>query len=273
VPAATTTALGVHYYAFRHYLPELGRWASRDPIAERGGVNLYGFVGNEPMGRWDVLGLAQIIDPITGEGWGDDEPSPAVRPWLGIYQLQGYPEGYTNFVPYLRKRYEKFMIQAEDEMFLMIGSALLGKCADMPDFGELDDGEFRKTFKSQKNFDEREKVHPGHAQGPVTEHPDDKAQGRWEAVRSLGQFNLVSENIFYSGWVIREGCECAIDWSGELAIYDTPGVTTGPHDDAEWGTILGVVGVPVNVGRQEIGRIPVGGWVCCDDEESAGLWD
>ncbi len=30
----------------RYYNPELGRWINRDPIGERGGVNVYGFVGN-----------------------------------------------------------------------------------------------------------------------------------------------------------------------------------------------------------------------------------
>jgi len=28
----------------------------RDPIGEEGGVNLYGFVGNDPIRKWDVLG-------------------------------------------------------------------------------------------------------------------------------------------------------------------------------------------------------------------------
>lgn len=30
-----------------HYDPNIGRWMSRDPIMENGGVNLYGFVGND----------------------------------------------------------------------------------------------------------------------------------------------------------------------------------------------------------------------------------
>jgi hypothetical protein len=33
-----------------------GRWPSRDPIEEEGGVNLFGFVGNEPVNWVDVLG-------------------------------------------------------------------------------------------------------------------------------------------------------------------------------------------------------------------------
>ncbi len=39
------------------YDPGQGRWVSRDPIGERGGVNLYRFVGNNGIDRADVLGL------------------------------------------------------------------------------------------------------------------------------------------------------------------------------------------------------------------------
>jgi RHS repeat-associated protein len=48
---------GYYNYGFRYYLPELGRWPSRDPIGERGGVNLYGMVGNNAVGNVDYLGL------------------------------------------------------------------------------------------------------------------------------------------------------------------------------------------------------------------------
>jgi RHS repeat-associated protein len=48
---------GLNYYGFRYYDPELGRWLNRDPIGARGGLNLYGFVGNKSSDRWDYLGL------------------------------------------------------------------------------------------------------------------------------------------------------------------------------------------------------------------------
>gem|GEM_PF-1287442 len=49
---------GMYYYGYRYYMPELGRWQTRDPLGEKGGINLYGFVGNEPVGSWDYLGKA-----------------------------------------------------------------------------------------------------------------------------------------------------------------------------------------------------------------------
>jgi uncharacterized protein RhaS with RHS repeats len=59
--------MGVTYYAYRYYDPVTGRWLSRDPIEEEGGLNLYGFVSNNPSNKYDVLGLAET--PI---GWKCD---------------------------------------------------------------------------------------------------------------------------------------------------------------------------------------------------------
>ncbi len=36
-------------------------WPSRDPIEEEGGINLYGFVGNDGINRLDVFGLAEQV--------------------------------------------------------------------------------------------------------------------------------------------------------------------------------------------------------------------
>jgi RHS repeat-associated protein len=50
---------GLLYYGYRYYSPESGRWLSTDPIAERGGINLYGMVRNDPVNRVDRLGLIE----------------------------------------------------------------------------------------------------------------------------------------------------------------------------------------------------------------------
>jgi RHS repeat-associated protein len=46
----------VMYYGYRFYDPETGRWPSRDPIEEMGGLNLYGFTFNAPYYWYDYLG-------------------------------------------------------------------------------------------------------------------------------------------------------------------------------------------------------------------------
>jgi RHS repeat-associated protein len=49
---------GLLLYPFRAYDPNLQRWLNQDPIGEAGGLNLYRFVGNDPINRVDPLGLS-----------------------------------------------------------------------------------------------------------------------------------------------------------------------------------------------------------------------
>jgi uncharacterized protein RhaS with RHS repeats len=46
--------------AHAYYNPVEGRWCSRDPIGEAGGVNLYGFVGNDGVATVDSLGRLPV---------------------------------------------------------------------------------------------------------------------------------------------------------------------------------------------------------------------
>ncbi|MBK9120263.1 MAG: RHS repeat-associated core domain-containing protein [Phycisphaerales bacterium] len=48
---------GLGYWGERFYHPEYGRWVNRDPIGERGGSNLYGYVANAATLRIDRIGL------------------------------------------------------------------------------------------------------------------------------------------------------------------------------------------------------------------------
>ena len=74
--ATRETASGVFFYKYRHYSAELGRWPSRDPIEEMGGVNLYVFAGNDGINGWDSLGLyssteivKNVMKVMKHKGW------------------------------------------------------------------------------------------------------------------------------------------------------------------------------------------------------------
>ena len=56
---------GLYYFGYRFYNPELGRWLNRDPITERGGINLYTFAEQSPINRYDILGLATFNDAVA----------------------------------------------------------------------------------------------------------------------------------------------------------------------------------------------------------------
>jgi hypothetical protein len=51
----------------------MGRFINRDPISEQGGINLYGFCGNNGVGRWDYLGMVmdQEILSVPGDDAGE----------------------------------------------------------------------------------------------------------------------------------------------------------------------------------------------------------
>ena len=55
------------YYGVRYLKTSTGGWLSRDPIGEKGGLNLYGFVRNDPISLFDKLGQ-NIGIPTCGYG-------------------------------------------------------------------------------------------------------------------------------------------------------------------------------------------------------------
>jgi RHS repeat-associated protein len=48
------------YYGYRYYSSSIGKWLSRDPIAEEDAENLYEFVGYSTINRQDYIGLLSI---------------------------------------------------------------------------------------------------------------------------------------------------------------------------------------------------------------------
>ena len=60
----TTTGLG--YWGYRYYSPRLGRWMSRDPIEEQGGLNLYLFTQNQSPNMLDLLGQLDLLSLQPG---------------------------------------------------------------------------------------------------------------------------------------------------------------------------------------------------------------
>ncbi|HTB21911.1 MAG TPA: RHS repeat-associated core domain-containing protein, partial [bacterium] len=51
---------GLVYFWNRWYDPSVGRWVNEDPIRQAGGVNLYGYVANNPAIGTDSVGLYTV---------------------------------------------------------------------------------------------------------------------------------------------------------------------------------------------------------------------
>lgn len=99
------TASGMFFYGFRYYDPVTGRWPSRDPIGENGGLNLYGMVGNDPVNRWDYLGLLTEVNsnPQWSGILGTTVPTGSCDPKKDCGKKKVYERIKQTFNPWLTK--------------------------------------------------------------------------------------------------------------------------------------------------------------------------
>ena len=65
------------------YNPNTGRWLSRDPILEQGGLNLFGFIANKPISDYDIDGRCF---PYYGDECGPDVTSATLRTLTEVRQ-------------------------------------------------------------------------------------------------------------------------------------------------------------------------------------------
>ena len=68
---------GLHLAPFRAYDAELGRWLSRDPLGEAGGINLYEYALSNPV---------NFVDPVRSlELWRRFSSRPRLPPYRSRY--------------------------------------------------------------------------------------------------------------------------------------------------------------------------------------------
>ncbi|MGB7128510.1 MAG: RHS repeat-associated core domain-containing protein [Candidatus Rhabdochlamydia sp.] len=58
--------IGLIYFGYRYYDPEIGRWISPDPLGTIDGLNLYAYAHNNPMTYVDYFGLSSDISENQG---------------------------------------------------------------------------------------------------------------------------------------------------------------------------------------------------------------
>lgn len=160
----------------RPYSPALGRWITRDPSGEGGGVNLFGYASNSPSNLTDPTGLqaapvpfplsSTFIDPILGNPAipGQYNVPPTLQPdvWEPVTEITD-PEGFKKCVDDVYKRLANICFKAPADKSSWI-KAELDKCRKR--FGKLT-GEWKE-------------IHGGDAPWYAKYNPQEKT---WEFYR------------------------------------------------------------------------------------------
>ena len=84
---------GLIYYGFRFYDPNAQRWLNRDPLREAGGVNLYEYVHNHPVGFVDISGRNAYV--INGGGFSGHTAIAIDDPYGGVMVYHFYGAAYS----------------------------------------------------------------------------------------------------------------------------------------------------------------------------------
>lgn len=77
----------------RYYDPRNGRFINRDTIEESGGINLYGFVLNNPINLWDFLGNEPSMGLLSN--------SANALPVTGVFLMAGLTGNTSEGIVYL----------------------------------------------------------------------------------------------------------------------------------------------------------------------------
>jgi RHS repeat-associated protein len=128
----------LYYYGYRFYNADTGRWPNKDPMAEQGGNNLYGFVGNNPISQVDLNGeilLDTALDLLVlgadvSAGMGASTISLDVAALAISFQPTPLPVGANPRGATIIYR----MIKGERKAYELVDHALLSAVADEPNF-------------------------------------------------------------------------------------------------------------------------------------------
>lgn len=127
------------YYGFRHYSMFLGRWLSRDPIGERGGLHLFGFAENNQINELDPWGM---YPGVPGHG----DPISPEKAVAEIARLQSQADAeFDKYLPALSRQYDLSVVWVESGMRnIRRFNGIIGRFVNTTPGGRLNTGSMNK---------------------------------------------------------------------------------------------------------------------------------
>jgi hypothetical protein len=113
---AASILLALNHTVQAHYDPNIGRWINRDPIFEKGGVNLYEFAENSAINKFDVLGNYATKEKAM------DAAKAAVGSAAAASRISGYTQANSG-TKYLTIDADENLIWSDSELFSVAQSS------------------------------------------------------------------------------------------------------------------------------------------------------
>lgn len=151
---------GLAYYGYRYYHCALGRWGSRDPKRERGGLNVYCFVRNKAVLRVDRLGLDLWNAPQMPPDFSDNDSLWDAKPMV-------------DHIPF-------------GDIFGDAGDQSMGGVGEWATYTDDEQEEPEEPEEEEEPDDRQGKLVPNHGWIPPHHHPDPGAP--------LQPWNVVGED-------------------------------------------------------------------------------
>ena len=207
--------LDLVYYNYRHYSPSLGRFLSRDPIEEQGGLNLYAFVRNNNLIHVDQRGNAccrtdESISNYVQSGEGLPSPGPGDQINICWFPRECTPKDYSSW---FLIRFPKTIAGAKNLLESRIGDHIRGKLCKSK----------AKTFNPEELG----------VLSDVDIQPDmkrfgDRPQTWYERVVCLGSFELKFEKVNIS-WKKDN-----FSFTAVMYVWEQTGVSPDEGESESW---------------------------------------